>query len=201
MVLLTQKAYARRRRITPQYVNKLVRQERIVLKRGLVDPAQADRARKPIHAMAGRPRKKMRGHNAHGGGRPARDPGASHKPNGSPSATRSLTAERTRDAGAQASLRELELKERTQELLPAAEVLEAERRKNSNIRLRFRGMARTLAPVMARTAAAADCERLLLEEIDHQLEDLARDPLVLVGPVAPPAPPPAVVQTSAEVGV
>ncbi len=188
--LLTQKAYARLRHISPQYVNKLVRLERIVLKRGLVDPVQADRARKPVHAMAKRPKVK-RGSNAHGGGRPARDPGAANKPNGRPSFSRSLVAERTRDAGAQASLRELELKERTRQLLPAQEVQEAERRKNANIRLRFRGLARTLAPVMARTTSAADCERLLREEIDHQLEELARDPLALVGPVQSPESPPA----------
>jgi len=55
-----------------------------------------------------------------------------------------------------------------------------------------------LAPLMARTAAAADCERLLREEIDHQLEELARDPLAVLGPIAPPPTPESGVQTSAQ---
>jgi len=197
MGLVTQKAYARSRRITPQYVNKLVRQERIQLKHGLVNPVQADRARQPVHAMTARPKAK-RGTNAHGGGRPARVniPGPDSVQR--PSATMSLTTARAADAGYQARLRKLEFEERTRALLPAAEVLEAERRKNANIRLRFRGMARTLAPLMARTAVPADCQRLMLEEIDHQLEELARDPLAVVGPIVPPPAPAPGVQTSAQ---
>jgi hypothetical protein len=183
MALLTQKEYARRRKLSASYVNRLVRRGAIQLKNGLVDPAQADEARAPQRPSAIRPRHK--GSNAHGGGRPARANGAGDFAPPKPSATASLTNARAADAGFQARLRQLEWQERTKQLLPAAEVLDAERRKNANIRLRFRGLARVLAPLMARTASAADCERLLLEEIDHQLEELARDPLASVGPAGP----------------
>jgi hypothetical protein len=169
--LITQKAYAKRRRISAQYVNKLVRQGKIVLKKGLVDPAQADRARE--HSRVVTPRRKQRG-NAHGGGRPAGSGGAGAKQN---SATATLTKARAADAGYQAELRKLELGLRTGELVPAKEVLEAERRKNANVRLRFRSLARSMAPVMARTSTPAECERILLDEIDHRLDELAEDPL------------------------
>jgi hypothetical protein len=125
--LITQKEYARRRRLTPQYVNKLVRQERIVLKNGLVDPDQADDARTPQRPSEVRPRQK--GSNAHGGGRPAQQRPARQRGNGSegagdfapprPSATASLTQARAAEAGISARLRQLDLQERTKQLLPA----------------------------------------------------------------------------------
>lgn len=42
--LLTQAAYAKRRGVKRQYINRLVKQGIIKLKKGKVDPAQADRA-------------------------------------------------------------------------------------------------------------------------------------------------------------
>lgn len=195
---LTQKEYARRRRISAPYVNKLVKQGRIRLNpHGRVDPGQADGARARQQAVAARPpvRSNARG-NSHGGGRPPRQPGAPGTASGN--ATLSLTAARAADAGYQARLRKMEYEERSKQLLPASEVLEAERRKNANIKVRFRGLARALAEPLARTAVPAECERLLLEEIDYQLDELARDPLGLVGP-AVPAPPPAAAVQPAEV--
>jgi hypothetical protein len=203
MPLMTQKAYAKERGITAQYVSKLVGQGKIVLRNGLVDPVQADEARSPQRPSTSRPRHK--GSNAHGGGRPPRQQRANGNADAGDapvrsSETASLTKARAMDAGFQASLRRLEYMERTKQLLPAAEVLEAERRKNANIRLRFRGLARVLAPLMARTGSAAECERLLLEEIDHHLEELARDPLasgIQAASPATPAPAEAAVQTAA----
>jgi hypothetical protein len=188
---LTQKDYARSRRVSAQYINKLVRQERIqLLENGRVDPRQADEAL--AHSRAVTPRRRGKaGSNAHGGGRPAR-------PAGSPragSATASLTAFRAEDAGYAAKLRKLELDQKLGNLLPLAEVRLAHRRVYANVRLRLRGLARTLAPVMARTMTPAECEHLLLEEIDHQLEELSQDPLASLGLVAAPQPP--AVQTPA----
>jgi hypothetical protein len=174
MALVTQKEYARRRKLTPQYVNKLVRQGKIVLRKGLVDPAQADRARE--HSRAVTPRRKQRG-NAHGGGRPAGQRPAARPGVKQNSATASLTSARAADAGYQAELRRLELNEKTKKLLPADEVLEAERRKNANVRLRFRALAREVAPVMARTNTPAECERILADEVDQRLHELEHDPL------------------------
>ena len=198
MGLVTQKEYARRRGLTPQYVNKLVRQERIKLKGGLVDPVQADQARAPRYAMTSRP-KAQRGSNAHGGGRPARDPGPAEAGAPRPSATMSLTSARAAGAGYQARLLKLEFEKLSGQLLPAAEVLEAERRKNANFRLRLRGLAPSLAPAVNAAATTAECNRLLLEAFEHLLRELEQDPLGTNGTTAlPPEPPAAVVQTSAE---
>lgn len=207
MPRLTQKQYARHIKRSPQYVNKLVRQGKVRLGRdGKIDAAQADRALAQTRERArtpggGRPKK---GSNAHGGGRPPRVRPAAAGP-GAParaSATQSLTSARAADAAYQAKLRKLEYEKAVGELLPAAEVREAERRKNANLRTRFRRLPRGVAQRLAYTTRTpAEIERILLEAIDHELAELAADPLGThpEAPVAPTAEGTAVpvVQTSA----
>lgn len=171
--LITQKEYARRRKVTPQYISKLVREGKIVLKNGLVDPKQADAARG--HATRKATKKSARK-------RPTarKRPAVGRPPRGS--ATHSLTDGRAQKVHWEALQAKLEYERTAGGLLPKSEVLEAERRKNSNIRTRIRSMARSLAPLLARSATPAECESLLLAEIDHQLSALAADPLGLDEP-------------------
>jgi hypothetical protein len=71
-------------------------------------------------------------------------------------------------------------------------VLEAERRKNANLRLRLRALPRLRRGAeLARTNTPAECERIVAEEIDHVLNEMVVDPLGTMGPAAP-APEPAV---------
>ena len=116
-----------------------------------------------------------------------------------------LTKYRAQREKAQAERAELELRAFTASLVPAAEVLEAERRKNANIRASFRRLARALAPQLDRAGSPAEIERLLLAEIDLALSELARDPMgVDDGAVALPvqpeaqAPPPMPAASPAE---
>ena len=196
MPLLTQKAYAKHRRVTPQYINRCVRDGVIVLVKGKVDQTKADRALGARHQTKPRRRSVGSGQRVTGNasGRPSRG-----------TATSSLTEGRAKKVHYEALQAELSYKLQTGLLLPKAEVLEAERRKNANIRTRFRRLARGLAPLMARTTNAAEAEAILLAEIDAQLSELAADPLGEVSPavpptpesVAPPAPAAGLVQTSA----
>lgn len=192
MKLLTQKDYARRIGKSAQYVNKLVSTGKIVLRDGRVDPKQADAARKAwarpgAKSNSAKAAKKRQARAKKAGTASARQRAAKPRAIAEPetrtprmSATRSLTSARARAEEAKAEMLELELAKTKRELLPKGEVLEAERWKNANIRTRFRRLARTLAPRMARIASASEAEAVLLEEIDLQLAELAADPLGIV---------------------
>lgn len=161
MPLLTQKAYAKHRKVTPQYVNKLVRTRRIpVNRRGLINLKRADAALRATRrlgrvAVSKRP--------------PSR--GASH-----PSDTTTLTGWRAQTEEYKAKQAKLEYERTLGRLLPASEILEAERRKNSNIRTRLRRIARILAPrlkAVAATASTAEIELMVLEQIEDALGEAA----------------------------
>jgi hypothetical protein len=162
--LLTQKEYAKRKRCTPQYISKLVRQGKIKKVGNRIDARQADAALrdwKREGRVIGRR--------------------ASSKPKSraqkKPSSTGKLYAARADRESFQAKLAELTYKRELGELVPAADVLEAERRKNANFRASFRRLARSLAPLLHRATSPAEVERLLLREIDLVLGELAADPL------------------------
>jgi hypothetical protein len=190
--LMTQKAFADRIGKSAQYVNKLVNQGKIKRVGKLIDARQAKAAiaafRRPGRVVQNAPR------------RPAAK-ASSRTVLGSkePSATQNLTKWRAAREESQAKLAEIELQKATRALLPAAEVLEAERRKNANIRASFRRLARSLAPLLHRASSPAEAEQILIGEIDLVLSELARDPLgaqetVLAMPdpqpeMAPPAQP------------
>jgi hypothetical protein len=93
------------------------------------------------------------------------------------SATRSLTAARAEREHYQAQMAKLDYEKASGSLLPRDQVLEAERRKNANIRAKFRQLARSLAPRVSRVASPAEVEHLLLSEIDLVLGQLAMNPL------------------------
>jgi hypothetical protein len=183
--LMTQKALAEKIRVSPQYVNKLVQQGKIKRVGKLIDARQA-KAAIAAFKRAGRvvPRLQRRPAAASKGLKPLGRAASGSK---EASATQNLTANRARYEAARAQIAELELARLTKALLPAAEVLEAERRKNANIRSRFRRLARSLAPLLHRTTSPAEVEQLLLGYIDLELSELTRDPLGAED--APPATP------------
>lgn len=178
---LTQKQYAKRAKVTPQYINKLVRQGKIPLgKDGKIDPRKADRAR-AAHAspMAQAAKKK---------------PKAAKRENAPrSSATQSLTQARAVRENYQARSAKLDYEQRAGTLLPKAEVLEAERRKNAHLRARFRRIGRPAAAqakakgLIAAGRSPAEFEEIVLAEVDAVLKDLAVDPLGFGEVVAPPA--------------
>lgn len=180
MALLTQKAFAARIRKTPQYVNKLVTRGVIRLVKGKVDPKQALAAiaaqRRVGRVIKAKPRQK--GSNAHGGGRPAGTGGAKGGPHGdrSASATKSLTFWRSRLEQAKAETAELELKKATGQLLPADQVRAAWTRALANVRTRLRRLPRALCHQLG-GLSAVEIDARLLEALDRELGEMARDPL------------------------
>lgn len=182
MTLITQKEYARRIKRTPQYVNKLVKQGKITLRRGLVDSRQADAARK-AWARAGNDVETA--HRSTKKAKKAKAPGRKASPakyaNASrpPSATGTLTQARAKREQALAEMAELDLKKALGELLPRDQVLAAEQKKNERIRTRFRRLPRMIAPMLAREMAPTEVEQILREEVDLLLGELAADPLGL----------------------
>lgn len=186
MTLLTQKAYAKRRRVTPQYVNKLVAKGVIRLVQGKVNPGQADRALQAQRRIGNLPRrKKKKGANAHGGGRPARSSAGKAAAAGT-SATRSLTASRADREKWLAKQAELDYQRASGRLLPAGEVREAWSKAFARLRTAFRRLPRALADPLAKMASAPEVEARLLEEIDRHLAELAADPLGAIAAAAPP---------------
>lgn len=190
MALLTQAEYAKRKGVTPQYVNKLVSQGKIVLVGRKVNPKQADAAIRAGHRPGVARRKGRRALIARKGKSKSTQPRAavphrskpakplmSLKSDAQLSATKSLTAMRTENEKYKALTAKLDYERLCGQLLPKAQVLEAERRKNMNIRGRFRKLASSLAVVVARTTSPAEVQKLLLEEIDLVLDQLSKDPL------------------------
>jgi hypothetical protein len=194
--LLTQKEFARRKGVTPQYVNKLVREGRIRLVDGKVDPKQASEAiatRRHAGKKAYKaPKKKTAVAKKKAPAKPA--PCTVYVSAAkAESKTKTLTDARLHNEVLKGKQMQLELDERMGKLLPADEVIAAEQRKNGNIRMRLRRVARSVASLVARMTSAVDIEQYLLGEIDAQLNELSADPLGLK-PVEPEEP----VQASAE---
>jgi hypothetical protein len=187
--LVTQKQYAKKIRKSPQYVSKLVSQGKIPREKdGRINVAKADRARKAWS---------LKGSSSHRSTRKAAAPRTAGAGGRFAPVPPSYNAARTRRELAQAEITELELEQKKGELLPAAAVLEAERRKNSNLRTRFRRLARSVAAEVARLTDPAEVEDALLRQIDQVLTELAVDPLGRVASTEYPVPSP--LQTSSVV--
>jgi hypothetical protein len=186
--LITQKEYARRRRISAAYVSKLVRKGVIELKNGMVDPKHADAARLAVSKpgrTAGKKAAARKGGRASAANRAAkRDAGGDSSEKASPtagqrarSATDTAAYWNAQKLKAETELKQIELERVRGELLPRAEVKEAQERQNANVKMRIRRLARSVAPQLARITTASEIEQVLLEEIDLVLSELARDPL------------------------
>jgi hypothetical protein len=188
--LLSQREYAERIKVSPQYVNKLVREGKIELVDGRIDPKKADAMRK-IFERAGRmipvkrakksaakkkPSKKAAAKKPASKPRRAYTSAPSDKPH---SATRSFAAARAEREEWQAKLAQLDYEERCKRLLPADQVIAAQQRQNANFRSQLRKLARHAAPLVQRQRTPSEIEAVLLEQVDQLLETFARDPLGL----------------------
>lgn len=199
MTLMRQNEYAKRRGVSAQYINKLVRQRKIVLVGKKINPRQADAAIRNSSTRPERSKLSARSKTTKTASRKASP--AKQKPKAPrASATRSLTEAKAMRENYQAEMAKLDYEKQIGNLLPRDQVLEAERRKNANIRTSFRRIARSLAPVLARTNSEAEAERLVLREVDRILSQLATDPLGAAADV-PAMPPPLAAPVAAEVSL
>jgi DNA-binding Lrp family transcriptional regulator len=181
---MTQVEYAKRKGVTPQYINKLVNRG-VIRKIGrLIDSKQADAA---IRANSQAPERSKSLRKTKTKPASARKRASSPRPKATglakTSATRNLTAAKADREHYQALMAKLEYEKAVANLLPREQVLVAEQRKNANVRTQFRKLARSVAPLLARVADPAEIENLLREEIDVVLGQLARDPLGGVEPI------------------
>jgi hypothetical protein len=187
MALMTQKAYAERKGVTPQYVNKLVSQGKIRLVGRKVDPKQADavikaykrsgrvipakRAKKKAAAKkTARRVKQARVERAMGAPEPSL-PGTQRG-----DATNSLTANRATKEYYEAQQARLDYEKSVGKYLPAVEVLEAERRKNATFCSFLDAVPRAYAPLVA-NRDVAECEAVLRRAMSQVREECALDPL------------------------
>ena len=182
MPLMTQKAYAKRKGVSPQYVNKLVGQGKIKRVGRKIDSRQANAVIKAFQ-RPGRvpPAKRSRSKPAQ-----PKAPGAAGALKPRPSATRNLTEARAEKEHYGALAAKLDYERAAGALLPRPEVLDLERRKNANIRTLLRRLPRSVAPLLARAGGPAEIEKLLLSEIDLILGQLAHNPLGMHDEAAPP---------------
>jgi hypothetical protein len=183
--LMTQKEFAEHIGKTPQYVNKLVTQGKIVLVNKKVDLKQAQESL----AMYKRHGKVLADGNAAGAGRKkgktkekktAKAPKPPKVPKERTPAKGTITFERLRRERADADKAELMAEKLRASLLPKQEVLLAQQRQNSNVREKFRGIARLLAVQLAQATSPSEVETLLLQEIDAVLAKLSEDPLGMI---------------------
>jgi uncharacterized protein with PIN domain len=192
MPLMSQKSYAEKVGVSPQYVNKLVSQGKILKVGKLIDSRQADKAIKAF-ARSGRVIAATRSTKAPARNSNPRSASGKRAPTISvvrDSASKSLTASRAEREHYQAQSAKLDYEQRIGSLLPAEEVLAAERRKNETIRTMLRRLPRSLAPSLARITDPGEVEQRLGEEIDGLLDRLSRDPLGMSEtlPIAAPEP-------------
>jgi hypothetical protein len=202
MALMTQKAYAERKGVTPQYVNKLVSQGKIRLVGRKVDPKQADavikaykrsgrvipakRAKKKAAAKkTARRVKQARVERAMGAPEPSL-PGTQRG-----DATSSLTANRATKEYYEAQQARLDYEKSVGKYLPAIEVLEAERRKNATFCSFLDAVPRAYATQVA-NRDVAECEAVLRRMVSQVREECSLDPLLLRAEAAAPTEAPAV---------
>lgn len=210
MGLMSQKAYAEKRRVSPQYINKLVSQGKIRKVGRQIDSKQADaaiaafrragRVLKPSRSKhTAKPAKKAARKSAKGPKAPRvvvdidgpapelLDPSLFRTPTGSITASRAVSE--FYDALRRKTAHERDIGK----LLPAEQVLEAERKKNTTLRTLLESLPRALAPMLAVTIEAAECEAIVKRALDQIREEFIADPLGLKSnDVQVEAPPPAV---------
>jgi hypothetical protein len=190
--LLSQKQYAQRKRVSPQYVNKLVREGKITLEAGgKIDPKKAD-AMLEVFRRPGRVKGKRLGvkatkaakkttttrrTSAAAEAKPRRVHVApAEKPT---SATRSLAAARAEREDWQAKLARLDYEERSGKLLPADEVVKAQEQKNVNFKTQLFRTLNVLVPILGRCRDDHERKEVLFTGARELLEALSRDPLGL----------------------
>lgn len=194
MPKMTQAEYAERKGVSPQYVNKLVKQGKIRKVGRFIDSKQADAAIKAF-SRSGRvvPAQRKRTAKARPSAKtssrrsshrslpthsaPELPPTPSLPGRARGDATSSLTANRATREYYEALRAQHEYETSIGKLLPADQVIAAERMKNENISTLFRRMPSSIAPLVAMCTNKAEIEDLLRREIYSILEQLSRDPL------------------------
>jgi hypothetical protein len=160
MALLSQRAYAKSRGVSPQYVNKLVLQGKIPTVEGKINPAKADaaieRGRDPAHDLQ-------------------RKQPVSQVPVQREQSAGSVSFLQARTVREQikAKLDKLEYDRRTGKLVEAEKVKEAAESAFKNTRDRLLILPRSLSAALAATSKPAEAEQILTDAIFNALQGLS----------------------------
>lgn len=180
--LISQTEYARQRGCTEAAVRRAIRDGRISLIEGRIDPVAADAqwqrntrvrmgSRPATDTAAGAARTPPAGSRQVGGGESEDDDG-------------NYWASKSRRERAEADLAELELAEKRGELVRAADVRAAHAKRLAALRESLLQIPARLAPVMAAEADQARCQDVLQAEITTVLEQLTAAPSAAAGGMA-----------------
>jgi hypothetical protein len=151
---LTQRAYARLKGVTPQYISSLVRRGVLpVGEGGKLNPSDCDRAMETI--------------------RPRMRPHAGPKPTSSE--RQSYLQSRAVSEHFRARLLRLEFERASGKLLDADTMLDKLTVAFSNVRVRLGALPRSLAPVLVNQPLTGTVERILSQAIDNALLVLSTD--------------------------
>ena len=155
---VSQAVYARMRGVSRQWIRQLVREGKLTLEGGLVDPekANAELARNMVGQLHPNPRR-AGGHTRVGNSADA-----------SPYLQQKMITEHFR-----AKLMQLRHERESGRLIDKGEVLAAIILANSTVRTRLRAIPRTLAAILAGTQNALEAERIMADAIDAALTELA----------------------------
>jgi hypothetical protein len=157
MELVSKSEYARRRGCSAAYISKLVRQGKLATIGDKIDPIAADAA---LNATRERVRVPF-----------------PEKPTTTrlqDSLSRSYLAAKTANETYKAKLQRLEFELKTGKLLQADKVLESAEKAFSTVRVRMRGLAKSMAPILAAQNRPGEIEKILSEAIDGALEGLSQ---------------------------
>lgn len=162
MALISQRAYAKSKNVSPQYINKLVQQGKIKTVDGKIDAAKADaaieRSRDPAHDLQ-------------------RKPVASAAPiirEQNPGQVTFLQARTVREQ-IKAKLDKLEYDRRTGKLVESEKVKEVAENAFKNVRDRFLMLPRSLSAVLAACSKPSEAEKILTDAIYNSLQGLSTD--------------------------
>jgi len=159
MELLSIRKYAAHRGCHPSYIGKMTKSGKIPLVSGKIDPTAAD----AILDQTTRPRVRSTGHTA---------------------AVRSVRSEgqvspylqaRTVHETYRAKKEKLEYERMTEKLVEVDKVMQVAETMFSTVRVRLRGLARSMAPILAANSHPAEVERMLADAIDAALEELSTE--------------------------
>lgn len=161
-MLISQREYARQKGCSVQYVNKLVKEGRIVLTSGKIDPATADagwngRTQQP---RADVPKPET----------PA--PTVRESPSSNPN---SYLAARTFHETYKAKREKLLYEQLQGKLVDGDLVLEKASNAFQNCRVRMRGLAKSMAPILASHTSPAEIEKIMADAIEGALTVLSDD--------------------------
>src|SRR4051812_24072212 len=164
--MLSQRAYAKLKGVSPQYINKLVLQGKIPMVNGQIDPAKADTALENNRDPA---------HQGHRKDVPrATEPRVSAPREQSRGSLNFLEARTIREQ-IKAKLDKLEYDRRTGKLVEAEKVKEAAESAFRNTRDRLLILPRSLSAVLAATSKPAEAEQILTDAIFNALQGLSND--------------------------